>query len=101
MFPEYSRSRLQDWIARGFVTLDGRQPKPREAVRGGERVVVEPQPDTAVTSAPEAMSLDILLETDDFLILDKPAGLVVHPGAGNTRGTLMNGLLHHAPQLAA
>jgi 23S rRNA pseudouridine1911/1915/1917 synthase len=101
MFPEYSRSRLQDWIARGFVTLDGRPPKARAAVRGGELVVVEPQAEPAVTSEPEPMCLDILVENEAFLILDKPAGLVVHPGAGNRRGTLMNGLLHHAPELAA
>ncbi len=101
MFPEYSRSRLQDWIARGLVTLDGRRPKTREAVRGGERVVVEPRAEPAVTSAPEAIPLRILLENEAFLVLDKPAGLVVHPGAGNLRGTLVNGLLHHAPELEA
>jgi 23S rRNA pseudouridine1911/1915/1917 synthase len=101
MFPEYSRSRLQDWIGRGLVTVDGRRPRPRDAVRGGERVVLEPRQEAAVASEPEPMRLDVVLETDDFLVVDKPAGLVVHPGAGNRQGTLMNGLLHHAPQLAA
>src|SRR5690606_9086307 len=91
----------QDWIGRGLVTVDGRQPRPRDAVRGGEHVVLEPQQESAVASEPEPMRLDIVLETDDFLVVDKPAGLVVHPGAGKRQGTHVNGVLHHAPELAA
>ncbi|HZD54448.1 MAG TPA: 23S rRNA pseudouridine(1911/1915/1917) synthase RluD [Woeseiaceae bacterium] len=100
MFPEYSRSRLRDWILQGFVTLDGHSVRPRDPVRGGERVVLEPQPEPSVRSRPEPMSLDVVFEDDDLLIVNKPPGLVVHPGAGNLEGTLMNGLLHHAPALA-
>lgn len=101
MFPEYSRSRLKNWILQGNVTVDGRAMRPRDAVSGGEQVVVTPLAEISVTSEPEPIELAIAYEDDDLLIVNKPAGLVVHPGAGNTRGTLMNGLLHHAPSLEA
>jgi 23S rRNA pseudouridine1911/1915/1917 synthase len=100
MFPQYSRSRLQDWIAQGFVTVDGGPMRPKDAVRGGERVVLQPQATPSVTSEPEAMPLHVVFEDGELLIVNKPAGLVVHPGAGNIRGTLMNGLLHRVPGLA-
>jgi 23S rRNA pseudouridine1911/1915/1917 synthase len=99
MFPEYSRSRLQSWIKQGLVTVDDRELRPRDAVAGGERVVLTPQAEVSVTSKPEPIGLDIVYEDEDLLVINKPAGLVVHPGAGNTRGTLMNGLLHHSPIL--
>lgn len=99
MFPEYSRSRLKSWILKGFVTVDEREMRPRDAVEGGEQVSVTPQAEVAISSVAEAIDLDIVREDDDLLIVNKPAGLVVHPGAGNIRGTLMNGLLHHAPAL--
>lgn len=101
MFPEYSRSRLKNWILQGNVTVDGRAMRPRDAVSGGEQVVVTPLAEISVTSEPEPIELAIAYEDDDLLIVNKPAGLVVHPGAGNTRGTLMNGLLHHVPSLEA
>lgn len=99
MFPEYSRTRLKDWVAQGLVTVDGRAMRPRDAVSGGERVILEAVPEQQVTSGPEAMALSIVFEDDDLAVLDKPPGLVVHPGAGNLRGTLMNGLLHRWPSL--
>ena len=99
MFPEYSRSRLKSWILQGNVTVDDREMRPRDVVSGGEQVVVRPQAEISVTSAPEPLDLDIAYEDDDLLVVNKPAGLVVHPGAGNTRGTLMNGLLHHVSTL--
>jgi len=99
MFPEYSRSRLKSWLLQGNILVDDREMRPRDAVTGGERVVVQPQAEISVTSAPEPIDLTIAFEDDDLLVVDKPAGLVVHPGTGNTRGTLMNGLLHHAPAL--
>lgn len=99
MFPEYSRSRLKSWILQGNVTVDNREMRPRDAVSGGEQVVLRPQAEVSVTSEPEPLDLTIAYEDDDLLIVNKPAGLVVHPGTGNTRGTLMNGLLHHAPVL--
>lgn len=99
MFPEYSRSRLKSWLLQGNIRVDDREMRPRDAVTGGERVVVQPQAEISVTSAPEPIDLKIAFEDDDLLVVNKPAGLVVHPGTGNTRGTLMNGLLHHAPAL--
>jgi 23S rRNA pseudouridine1911/1915/1917 synthase len=101
MFPEYSRSRLKSWIVDGQVTVDGRAMRPRDAVSGGELVVLTPRPEASVTSVPEPIALDIRHEDEALLIVNKPAGLVVHPGAGNITGTLMNGLLHHAPSLQA
>jgi 23S rRNA pseudouridine1911/1915/1917 synthase len=100
MFPAFSRSRLKAWILAGHVSVDGRSPKPRDTVEGGEQVVVIPQAEISVSSEPEAIDLDIAWEDEALLIVKKPAGLVVHPGAGNPRGTLMNGLLHYAPELA-
>lgn len=100
MFPDYSRSRLTRWLKNGRVTVDGEPRRPRDAVAGGESVAVRPQAEAALGSMPEAMALTVVYEDDDLLVIDKPAGLVVHPGAGNPQGTLMNGLLHHAPALA-
>ena len=99
MFPEYSRSRLKEWLLAGAITVDGGSKRPRDAVGGGEAIVLEPQAEVEVEARPEPMRLDVVHEDDDVLVVNKPAGLVVHPGSGNTSGTLMNGLLHHAPQL--
>ena len=99
MFPEYSRSRLKEWLLAGAITVDGGSRRPRDAVRGGEAIALTPRADVEVEARPEPMTLDVVYEDEDVLVVNKPAGLVVHPGAGNTSGTLMNGLLHHAPQL--
>jgi 23S rRNA pseudouridine1911/1915/1917 synthase len=99
MFPQFSRSRLKSWILQGFVTVDAREMRPRDAVFGGESIVLLPQAEIAVTSEPEPLDLDLVYEDEDLLVVNKPAGLVVHPGAGNTRGTLLNGLLHRVPAL--
>ena len=99
MFPEYSRSRLKNWLLQGFITVDEQAMRPRDAVTGGESVRLQPQPETSVTSAPEALEFDIIFADEDCLVVNKPAGLVVHPGTGNPHGTLMNGLLHHVPEL--
>jgi 23S rRNA pseudouridine1911/1915/1917 synthase len=100
MFPAYSRSRLSGWIKSGAVTLDGATAAPRQLLRGGERVELDVELEAEVHSQPEAIALAIVHEDAHLLVLDKPAGLVVHPGAGNPAGTLLNGLLHHDPQLA-
>lgn len=100
MFPEYSRSRLKSWILQGFVTIDGGEKRPKDLVSGGETVALQASNELGVVSAPEPMELDIRFEDDELLVVNKPAGLVVHPGAGNLRGTLMNGLLHHMAGLA-
>jgi 23S rRNA pseudouridine1911/1915/1917 synthase len=100
MFPEYSRSRLKSWILQGFVTIDGAAKRPRDPVSGGETVSLRPDQELGVVSAPEPMDLDVRFEDTELLVVNKPAGLVVHPGAGNLRGTLMNGLLHRVPGLS-
>ena len=99
---DYSRSCLQSWIRAGAVRLDGMiLTRPRDRVRGGEvvEILVEPQTETQWT--PEQLPLTIVYADSALLVVNKPAGLVVHPAAGNYQGTLVNGLLHHAPELAA
>ncbi len=100
MFPDYSRSRLAGWIKAGAVTLDGTQAPPRQLLRGGEQVRLEAELAIEVSSSAEPIALDIVHEDEHLLVLNKPAGLVVHPGAGNPAGTVLNALLHHAPALA-
>ena len=92
---DYSRSRLQQWIRAGQVTLDERVPQVRERVQGGEVVRIDAELVEQTASLPEAIPLDIVHEDDDLLVINKPAGLVVHPAVGNPAGTLMNALLHH------
>lgn len=101
LLPQHSRTRLKSWIDRGLVTLDGKVPLPRRRLEGGESLAIRQAPaDDAVADAPEAIALPLVFEDDAILVLDKPAGLVVHPGAGNRSGTLLNALLHHLPALA-
>jgi 23S rRNA pseudouridine1911/1915/1917 synthase len=101
LFPQYSRNRLQAWLKSGHITLDGRGAEASEAVTGGEHVVLEPPPapDAAAPKA-QRMPLKIVHEDADVIVLDKPAGLAVHPGAGQPDRTLLNALLAHAPKLA-
>ena len=102
MFPEHSRNRLQRWLKDGQVSLDSRSAKPKEKIWGGERVEIRAEPDPSQRShRPERIELDIVHEDDDILVINKPAGLVVHPGNGNWNGTLLNALLHHSPKLGA
>ena len=101
LFPQYSRNRLQVWLKAGHITIDGELAAPRRIVDGGERVLVEPPPAPDALPKAQRMALKIVYEDAEIIVVDKPAGLVVHPGAGVPDGTLMNGLLAHAPQLAA
>lgn len=100
MFPDYSRSRLTAWIKDGKVLLDGARAAPRQLVRGGEKVELEAELENEVHAQAEDIALDIRFEDDDLMVVDKPMGLVVHPGAGNPTGTMLNALLHHNPALA-
>jgi 23S rRNA pseudouridine1911/1915/1917 synthase len=100
--PDYSRNRLKGWIEAGRATLDERVVAPTHRVRGGEAVALATTLDPHETPhAAQAMALTIVHEDDTLIVVDKPAGLVVHPGSGNWEGTLLNALLHHAPELAA
>jgi len=99
LFPDYSRARLQQWIKAGQVLVDGKQLRPRDKVMGGELLKVEATTEVEVAWQPEVIPLDIVYEDDDILVINKPVGLVVHPGTGNPDGTLVNALLNHAPEL--
>jgi 23S rRNA pseudouridine1911/1915/1917 synthase len=99
LFPDYSRSRLQGWIRAGQVLVDGRPLRPRDKVDGGEIVVLAAMLEDETAAGAEPIRLSVLHEDEEIMVLDKPAGLVVHPGAGNPDGTLLNALLHHRPEL--
>jgi 23S rRNA pseudouridine1911/1915/1917 synthase len=101
LVPQFSRSRLQLWFDAGHVLVDGKPARGKDTAYGDEKVIIEPQsaPEDAAYT-PEQIALDIVFEDEHIMVINKPAGLVVHPGAGNWSGTLLNGLLHHAPQLA-
>lgn len=100
LFPDYSRSRLSRWIKSGELTLDGAQVPPRQLLQGGEVLRLDAELEQEVGSMPEDIALDIVHEDADLLVVNKPAGLVVHPGAGNPAGTMLNALLHHDASLA-
>ncbi len=101
LFPDYSRSRLSAWIKSGDALLDGRTVRPRDPVRGGEAVSLSVVLDVQTHCQPEDIALDVLFEDEHVIVIDKPVGLVVHPGAGNPTGTLVNALLHRDPSLNA
>lgn len=101
MLPDYSRSRITGWIKEGLVQMNGQVASPKHKLIGGEQLSVQvQQSDENLAFVAEAMDLDIVFEDETIIVLNKPAGLVVHPAAGNWTGTLLNGLLHHAPELA-
>jgi 23S rRNA pseudouridine1911/1915/1917 synthase len=100
LLPEYTRSQLQQWIEAGRVRVGGRQPRKRDRLQGGERIEIELPPVASTEWLPQAIPLAIVHEDEEILVLDKPPGLVVHPGAGHREGTLLNALLAHAPALA-
>lgn len=100
LFPDYSRSRLQTWIKQGDLLVDGKQLRPRDKILEGAVLSVAAEPEQEVTWRPQDIALDIIFEDDEILVLNKPAGLVVHPAAGHHDGTLVNALINHAPQMA-
>ena len=97
MFPEYSRSRLKAWLLAGCYHRGRRSPSAARRGSGRGDGALRAEPEAAVRAAPEPIALDVVFEDDALMVINKPVGLVVHPGAGNPGGTLMNGLLHHAP----
>ncbi len=101
LFPEYSRTRLQECIRSREVLVDGKALRPRDIVSGGERVEGQVRVNEESPLLPEEMDLEIVHEDRSLLVVNKPAGLVVHPGAGNPAGTLANALLHHDPGLSS
>jgi len=99
LFSDFSRSRLSLWIKSGELLLDGRPAKGKEKLFGGETLTIAAELEEQGNWEAEAIALDIVFEDEHILIINKPMGLVVHPGAGNSNGTLLNGLLHHCPEL--
>ena len=101
LFPQHSRSRLTSWVKAGRVTLEGQTTSPSQKVWGGETVTLTPQADPQTTAfRAQEIPIDVVFEDESLIVINKPAGLVVHPGSGNWDGTLLNALLQHAPQLA-
>jgi 23S rRNA pseudouridine1911/1915/1917 synthase len=100
LFPAYTRSLLQQWIHDGRVTVDRQVPRQRDKARGGETVQIDLPPPVDSSHEAQPIPIDIIYDDEELLVLNKPPGLVVHPGAGNRDGTLLNALLHQAPQLA-
>ncbi|MFN3594282.1 MAG: S4 domain-containing protein, partial [Thiobacillaceae bacterium] len=101
LMPQHSRRRIQAWCDAGVVSLDGRPATRKTKVHGGETVELQVLPHASEQSQrPEAMALDIVFEDAELLVVNKPPGLVTHPGAGNWSGTLLNALLYHCPTLA-
>lgn len=98
LFPQYSRSRLQQWIEAGELTMDGKVLKAKTKVTLGAKIEISATPDST-HHEPEDIPLNIVFEDESVLVINKPSGLVVHPGAGNQTGTLLNALLHHYPAL--
>jgi len=99
--PQHSRNRLQNWIREGRVAVGGViVSEPKQKLWGGERIELSEAPEEHnLSSSPEAIALNIVYEDDTLIVLDKAAGLVVHPGSGNWSGTLLNALLYHSPAL--
>ena len=100
LFPDFSRSRLQAWIRSGALRLDGELVRPRDKVTAGALLSLEAEPEEEVDWQGEDIALDLVFEDEELIVINKPAGLVVHPAAGHRSGTLVNGLLHHCPDLA-
>ena len=99
LFPDFSRGRLQTWIKLGELTVNGKRAKPSARMLGGEKLCIEAKLVSEGEVEPQDIPLDIIFTDEHLLILNKPAGLVVHPAAGNWDGTLQNALLHYAPDL--
>lgn len=101
LLPDYSRSRLQRWVREGHVRLDGRVPECSDKVSVGAVIEMDPPESVGVSWKAQAIPLEVVHEDAALLVVNKPPGMVVHPGAGNPEGTLLNAVMHHAPELEA
>lgn len=99
LLPDYSRTQIQEWLEAGSILVDGRVKKGKVKIKGSEKITVEAEIKSQPNWEAQALPLQIIYEDDELIIIDKPAGLVVHPGSGNADHTLLNALLHHAPSL--
>jgi len=99
LFADYSRSKLQSWVKSGRVQVNGLTLKPRDKLVGGETIALDAEAEIVITAEPEPIPLEIIFEDESLLIVNKPAGLVVHPAIGNWNGTLLNALLNHDSSL--
>ncbi|EKF74501.1 pseudouridylate synthase [Alcanivorax hongdengensis A-11-3] len=99
LFDGFSRSRLQGWIKSGALTVNGKSAKPKDKLTGNESLALEAVIEPEIEDQPQSIQLQVVYEDDDLLVINKPAGLVVHPAAGHADGTLLNGLLHHDERL--
>ncbi len=100
LFSDFSRSRIQTWIKEGTLLVDGNVTKAKEKLYGGEQLTLDILVEDQDIHQAEDIPLDVVYEDDDILVINKPAGLVVHPAVGNRAGTLLNAVLFHAPQVA-
>ncbi len=100
LFPKFSRNRLQYWIKQGALRFEGEVMRSRDKVFSGGLIVLEEQLDEKIDWIPQEIDIDIIMEDDSIIVINKPAGMVVHPAAGHKDGTLVNALLNHSPQLA-
>lgn len=98
--PEFSRSRIQALIRQGHITVNGAARRARDMVRAGDRIALVEPPTEAINVAPEKIALSVLFEDADLIVINKPAGISVHPGAGRKTGTLVNALLSHCKDLS-
>lgn len=99
LFPDYSRARIQKWIKNGDVIVNGKNMRPKDVVSGGEEVLLNAELLEETELEPENIYLDIIFEDESIIVINKPAGLIIHPGAGNPSGTMANALLHHVPEI--
>ena len=99
-FPEYSRSHIQKWIKEGDLTVDGNLAKPKKILKKGELIEINAEESAILKDEPEDIKINVISEDKDIIVVDKPSNLVVHPGAGNRKGTLLNGLINHNASLA-
>ena len=99
-FNQFSRAHIQKWIKEGKLLLDEEIVKPRQVLKSNQQISIETTEDPVLEDGPENIPIDIIFEDEDIIVLNKQPGLVVHPGAGNQHGTLVNALLHHDKELS-